>query len=107
MCACLSLLRLAESAISSPRMVLLCASHLTICDMSGELFSRQYNERRLFISSAITLSVRREGSRHQIEDLGGMSANSMDMDIGWWSDKYMESMVAAVSSGRSLCVRNR
>lgn len=55
----------------------------------------------------VELSVSREGSRRHIEDLDGVSANSMDMGTGWWSDKYVGSMVAEVSIGKSLCNRNR
>lgn len=95
-----------EIAISSPHIMHLCASQLTIGDTSGELFSRKYWRISLFTSGTIVWSVSRDGSRCHVESWVGVSANSMDMDTGWWSDKYMGSMVALVSIGRSLCEMN-
>lgn len=47
-------------------------------------------------------SVSRDGSRRHVGGRVGISGKSMAMDIGWWSDKYMGSIVALVSIGSSL-----
>lgn len=52
-------------------------------------------------------SLSRDGYRRNVKGLVGTSANSKDIDIGWWSDKYMGSIITLGSIGRSLCEMNR
>lgn len=53
-------------------------------------------------------SVRREGSRHQIGVcLRGAFVSCKVMEMGWWSERYMGSIDAAVRHGKSVCERKR
>lgn len=93
--------------ISSPLMTHLCAAQRVIGWISDDSFSRKYCDRRKFNAFMVAGSLRRELSSLQSVDLVSIDDKVRVMEMEWWSESIIGSMVAVTRDSRSDWVKKK